>query len=193
VGLRHSGRVRELNNWYVDQAPEVETLFRQVQFPYHGRIHDPACGRGNIVDVALARGMHATGADLVDRAGGRFEVRDFLRDERYHFNIACNPPNNRDCSLAVAFVEHALGHVCEGGKVAMIFTSNFLWSQRRAPLFERTETDQVIILSTRPSMPPGDVFEALGPDCAKGGSIDFVWIVWQQGRDCRSPARIVWR
>ena len=62
-----------------------------------------------------------------------------------------------------------------------------------APLFERTETDQVIILSTRPSMPPGDVFEALGPDCAKGGSIDFVWIVWQQGRDCRSPARIVWR
>jgi hypothetical protein len=39
--------------------------------------------------------------------------------------------------------------------------------------------DHVLVLSRRPSIPPGDVLAAGG--LAKGGSIDFAWFVFQSG------------
>jgi hypothetical protein len=145
------------------------------------------CGLGTIVDVALRRGIEASGADIVDRACGRFSVCDFLADARCQPNIISNPPYR----FAALLVSHALKHLREGGKVAILVPVGFLASVGRFPLFARRETDELIILSRRPSMPPGDLLSREGEACRGSGSTDYCWAIWQRGRG-PGPVRVQW-
>jgi hypothetical protein len=149
-----------------------------------GPIHDPCCGIGTVVDAASNEGLQATGADIVDRADGRFPVRDFLAEETRYTNLAFNPPYR----LTLEFVQHALASVAHRGHVAALVPLGFLASQRRYPLFNRAEFALTLVLSRRPSLPPGDLLKQCGESIRHSGSIDYVWVAWQRGRVVWCPA-----
>jgi len=155
------------SDWYVEPPDCVESLFDAVAFG--GPIYDPACGGGTIPKVARARGYEADGSDLVYRGFGCGGV-DFLRDHSVRENIVTNPPYR----LAEDFARHALGVTRRS--VALVTRISFLNGQKRAlSLYEKHPPSLVLVLSARPSMPPG------GTDIpARGGTADYVWIVWNQ-------------
>ena len=158
---------RQEHDWYVEDATCVGKLFDAIEFA--GAIHDPACGGGNIPKVAAARGFVSGGSDLVDRGFGTGGV-NFLDDETPRENIVSNPPY----VLAEKFVQHALK--VARGRVAVLVRLAFLEGQaRRRRLFIPHPPEHVLVLSTRPSMPPGD--RAIE---AKGGKVAYAWVVWHR-------------
>jgi hypothetical protein len=163
-------RPRWDRDWYVEPAWAVEALFDMVRFV--GAIHDPCCGGGTIPKVARGRGFMATGSDIINRGFGEGEI-DFLTDRRRRFNVVMNPPYNR----AERFVQYALQIV--EFKVAVIVPLNFTAGQARSQsLFLPHPPARQIVLSKRPSMPPG------GTDIpAKGGTTDYCWLVWDHDHD----------
>jgi len=175
-------------DWYVEPAWTVEALLDAVDFG--AGAYDPACGAGTIPDVLKARHLPTWGSDVVDRAGGRFKVRDFLRQpERTRPTwpaIITNPPY-RDLE---AFVARGLEEVLPGGRVAVLAPLKWAASQERYALFTRPEMERVLVLSRRPSIPPGEFLKAGGK--ASGGSIDFAWFVFQRGRNDLGPPTIGW-
>jgi hypothetical protein len=185
VGQRHSGRARADGDFYCEPAWCVEALFQHLIL--RDGVHDPCCGLGTIVDVAAGLGMGATGADIVDRAGGRFPVQDFLSDETVYENIVINPPYRP----AEAIIRHALAHVEPGGRVAVLVPIGFLASQRRYPLFARPDSELLVVLSRRPSLPPGELLLERGESVRRSGSTDYAWMAWRRGRKAGS-ARIRW-
>lgn len=176
MGERHSEFDRDANDWYVEPAWCVERLLDR--YPEITALHDPCCGIGTIVHVALDRGISASGSDLVARAGGRFPVRDFLTFARREPSIVTNPP----FKIAEQIVRHAMSVTEEGGIIAVVAQAKFLFSQARNPIFTSAAMERVIAFSRRPSMPPGVMLQELGEACRGGGSIDFVWCVWRSGK-----------
>jgi hypothetical protein len=176
MGVRYSEYARVEGDFYVEPRWAIPVMLDRVSLP--GGLHDP-CGLGTIVDAAMARGLPASGADIAHRANGRFPVRDFRSDPAVYPNIATNPPYKGNA--AVEIITHALTHVVEGGRVAALVPTGFLHSQCRYPLLARPECELVIVLSTRPSLPPGELLLREGETCRHSGSTDFVWIVWQRG------------
>ena len=172
MGTRHSEYREDPLGWYVEHPDVSIALFDQLDALGLGLevLHDPSCGQGNIVDVALARAIEATGADIVDRAAGRFAVRDFLQDTRAYRNIVCNPPYKR----AVEFIRHGLAHVLPGGRVIMLAQLSFLASQERHSLFDQY-CSHVFAFSQRPSIPPGEELRRHGEAIRGSGSRDYVW------------------
>jgi hypothetical protein len=196
MGTRNSGYERADENWYQEPPGCAQALFGEVLFA--GGIHDPCCGKGTIIDVALRCGIEATGADIADRDGGRFPRRDFFNDKRSYPNIVFNPPNDKRRGLnmlAARLILHGLERVPEGGLVAALVTGNFLWAQGRYPLFARPEMELVLILSERPSIPPGEFLERHGEGKRGNGSLDFAWMIFRRGGRLKSnkDARIRWR
>jgi hypothetical protein len=172
---RHPEKERAADDWYVEPAWCVDILLKRVQFPMG--LHDPCCGGGTIPFRARELGFTATGSDLRERAPG-WRVLNFLRDEDTYSSIVTNPPYN----IAVPIIEHALRHVQQGGFVCALVQAKFLFSQKRKELFERVDMERVIILSRRPSMPPGEALSEHGESIRGGGSIDFCWVVWRVGK-----------
>ena len=164
---KHSGYERDEHDWYVEPAWCTELLCKHMEFD--GPIHDPACGRGTIPEALAAAGYQSSGRDIVDRGWPALPPRDFLADKADCLNIVTNPPYK----LAEAFARHALKHTRH--KIAILVRLDFLASQRRHKLFTEHPPSLVLVLSRRPSMPPG------WQDApAKGGMHDFSWIVWNQ-------------
>jgi hypothetical protein len=166
VSVRHSDYTRAELDFYVEPAWTVHPLLERLPISV---LHDPCCGVGTIVTTAVQRGLVATGSDIVDRAGGLFPVKDFLADNSVYANVVTNPPFRH----AARIIDHALGHVIDGGRVAVLVPITFLASKRRHALFCRPETESVLILSRRPSMPPGATLEAFGEAIRGNGSVDF--------------------
>lgn len=131
MSVRHSEYPKVVGNFFVEPAWAADALHDHVAFT--GGIHDGCAGSGTIVDVALKRGLRATGADIADRANGRFPRRDFLADTKVYPNFVTNPP----FALAVPIIEHAIEHVVDGGYVAVLAPVSFLCSQSRFALFSR--------------------------------------------------------
>jgi hypothetical protein len=187
MGQRHSDYGRVEDDWYVEPRWTAEVIFDHAHF-FPRRIHDPFCGRGTIVDAAIDLGFAATGSDIADRAQGRYDVVDFLEDDSIYHNIVSNPPFRG----AACIVEKALvDNLAMNGKIALLVPANFLFSARRYPLFARSELAEILVLSQRPSMPPGSLLERFGETCRHSGSTDFCWAIWQCGRE-PGPARISW-
>lgn len=178
MGERHSEHERDVDDFYVDGPECIDALVAFYGDNLSGA-HDPCCGMGTIPDRLFTKhGFRATGADLIDRAAGRFPVRDFLADKNTYPSIVSNPPFR----MAPKIVEHALMATYNGGLVAVIGQAKFLFSQVRHPLFVRPEMESVIIFSRRPSMPPGKLLMEKGEACRGGGSLDFAWFVWRVGK-----------
>lgn len=166
MGERPSEYKRDEYDWYVEPEWCVRALANLVNFC--GGIHDPCCGKGTIPKV-----LNGTGADKVDR-GFFYPPQDFLTDFNMYDNIVTNPPYG----IAQTIIEHALDRARY--RVAALVQTKFLSSQKRHGLFNRPETERVIIFSRRPSMPPGWMLWEHGEDYRGNGSIDFCWVVWNK-------------
>lgn len=186
MGTRHSEHPRAAGDFYVEPAWAVSPMFQHLQLTRG--LHDPCCGIGTIIDAADRQGIMATGADIVDRAAGRFPVRDFLTDERTYANIVVNPPYR----LALSIIYHALEHIEVSGCVAVLVPIGFLASMRRHPLFVRPECELVLVLSRRPSLPPGELLLKQGESIRGNGSMDFLWIALRRGGRLGDYTRIEW-
>ena len=169
---RGSGYARHAADWYQEQ-PETVDAFLAVE-RIVGKTWDPACGEGNIPRRLAAAGIEAVGSDLIDRAAGLYETRDFFdfsraRDGVMAQNIVSNPPFN----VAQEFVEHALRLV--PGTVAIVQRLAFLEGQERGRFFAASGLSHVWVHSSRQSMPPG----GKGLE-TKGGSVAYAWFVWRR-------------
>ena len=181
---------RDPLDFYVETEEAVASLFDAVRFV--GDIWDPACGTGTIPKIAAARGFYVYASDIAGRRDNAPDwpcpvaTSDFLTESYIphgaRASIVCNPPFSR----AEAFIHRALA--LADHHVAMLLPIKFLASQRRRKLFAETPVSQVLILSKRPSMPPGAVLAAGGK--RGGGKEDFCWIVWLRGHG--GPPQIGW-
>jgi hypothetical protein len=128
MGEGRSAYARADLEWYQEPPWVSERVLDTVQFG--SGAHDPACGVGTIPDVLASRGLPFTGADIVDRAQGKFALRDFLIPipSPAWPNIVCNPP----ASKLIPFVEQALAQVEPGGLVAVL--APLKWAASRRPL-----------------------------------------------------------
>lgn len=157
--------IRNKNDFYVEPTWAVKALISKVKF--EGTVHDPACGTGTIPIAFSEEKNWVTGSDIVDRGFGL--VKDFFSDHAMHDNIVTNPPFN----LIEYFINYGLKHIKY--RMAILARLTFLESQKRYSLFSKDPPEQVIVLSRRPSMPPGGM--NINP---QGGKTAFCWIVWNK-------------
>lgn len=163
---------RHPDDWYVEPEWCSERLFEVEPFPL--RIFDPACGLGRIVKAARAAGFKARGFDKVRRSDYCEGEADFLKwCGLIPEAIVSNPP----FKVAVEFAAKAL-EVAEK-KVALLLPTLWLHGDERSRWLAQTPLEKVLIITPRPSMPPGPVIEAgIAPG---GGKNDFSWFIWSQG------------
>ncbi|CAH1661933.1 conserved hypothetical protein [Hyphomicrobiales bacterium] len=172
---------RDEHDWYVEPRWTSMRLFQEERFS--GRILDPACGKGRILDAARDVGFDTYGSDVIDRGtdGHRFSQVDWLSRPAVGWcpidNIVSNPP----FSHAEPFVRKALEHA--SGKVAMLLPSKWLHGDERSRWLQGTPLRRVLFLTPRPSMPPGGVLDA--GQSPGGGRVDFAWFIWLKGFDGR--------
>jgi hypothetical protein len=177
MSQRPSGHARVRDDFYAEPAECTASLIEALDW-VRGGFHDPFAGTGGgTIEAATHYGIDATGADLVDRASGRFPTRDFFTDPRTYENIVCNPPFKR----AHEAIEYGLERVVGGGRIAVFADVNFLSAQSRYSLHTRPEFEGVLVLMKRPSCPPGEAFLA-GTIKRGNGSSNFAWFIYQRGR-----------
>lgn len=167
---------RNANDFYIEPRWCIEALIKAV--PFRGGIHDPACGTGKIPITFMAKGFFASGSDLIDRGFGSSGI-NFLKDIHAYENVVTNPPYN----LSEEFIINSLAHTKR--RTAILARIAFLASQKRHALFTECPPEKVVILSRRPSIPPGG--HGIIP---QGGKTDFCWIVWNRGHV--GPSEICW-
>jgi hypothetical protein len=152
-------------------------------------IYDPSCGGGNILNVFRDRGFPVAGSDIVNRGAFNFiGNRDFVESPRGFdrpFSIVMNPPYTK----AEGFLRQAFRIATHF--VAAILPMSFLGSAKRYQFYLDHPPLYVAYLSDRPSMPPGDKVDELGPSAFKNGRILYCWIIWDVRQ--RNPmTRSVW-
>lgn len=168
------------------QEPTWATDLLLDRIAFEGEILDPSAGEGRIVQTCARRGYPSWGSDIVPRAPGIAGNVDFLDPDSYSRkavdNIIMNPPYYRGDGT-IAFIDRALEVAAR--KVAAITPIPFLASQKRYACFKRWPVTHVLILSSRPSMPPGGrgIKEQSGKE-------DYCWIVFERGHT--GPAEIDW-
>jgi hypothetical protein len=194
-------------DWYVDEAWCAEQLALALDdFALEKAegltIWDPCCGMGNTLLAAQDRGLPIYATDLVDNfAWSNFSPmttiirgeRDFLRvaEAPKACSIICNPPYSYVKGIAEAFARHAL--TLSSRRVAILMPSKWLASQARYQLFSDHPPQAVLHLCQRPSMPPGDMIEAMGKRAFSGGMTDYCWIVWDVKRPTApGQTRTIW-
>jgi hypothetical protein len=156
---------------FVEPIWVSQRLFEEEKFV--GEIYDPACGFGRIVESALAAGIEAYGSDLVDR-GFTGIRRDFLRQiaPGRHDNIVTNPPFDQ----LEAFTRHAVER--SRRKAAIIAPTARLNAAR---WLKALPLCRILLLTPRPSMPPGHVVKNGGK--ITGGKQDYCWLIFERGYD----------
>ncbi len=196
--------VRHPEDYYIEESWCSERLFATEHF--EGTIVDPSCGSGRIVLAARAhrekaakvgdkRITKALGYDIVKRSKVCNEdLEDFLASDYETDNIVSNPPFGL-CAKAstknglkedFAYVKKALATAEK--KVALLLPLPWLTGADKGEWLRTTPLAKVLIITPRPSMPPGPVIEAgLAPG---GGTEDFAWMIWE--RTHRGPPTLGW-
>lgn len=210
-----SGRKRNSHphDWCVDESWVAWQLFRALGDFAQEReagevIWDPCAGSGRTMVTFAEAGFPVAMSDLVDRIDPAlfeeaahqptFFSADFLEltTERSArpCSIVCNPPYSYIEGIAEAFVRHAL--TIAARRVCMVLPIKWQGSQTRFQLFDQDRPPQaILVLSQRPSMPPGDMIPALeaANKAFKGGVVDYAWYVWNvQEPTPRHQSRICW-
>lgn len=174
---------RARHEWYVEGEDCTTALLTVERF--EGRIHDPACGGGNVVKALLGAGYpDVVGSDLVDRTGAALLTWPFLGtsyflndDQAPVDNIVSNPPFGKGY-LAEAFARRALQLATR--KVALFLPLDFVASDKRiGRFFAGAKPSRAWIITPRPSCPPGDAL-LQGAIKADGGRANFAWYIWDK-------------
>lgn len=161
--------------WYIEPAWCSERLFQREEFG--DVVWDPACGWGTITTAAKAAGYGVMASDIVNRRRHRvnnFVKYDFLNGKSIqsprNFSVVTNPPFDH----VEEFAKRAYDLGAQ--KIAMIMLVRRLnaahW-MRELPL------EKILLLTPRPSMPPGEWIRA--GNTPGGGTQDFCWVVIKRG------------
>ncbi len=183
------------HQFYKEPAFPVEQLFNHMDFS-GSLIWDPACGSGNILDVAKRRGYSTIGSDIVDRhPAHRFFRGNFLKQSRFPapldrpVSIITNPPYGtvgEVSFMANKFVMKALAEV-DFYRAAFLVPLEFSCGQDRyRDIYSKRAPSHELKCCQRPTMPPGAKVEDLGAEAYKGGMADYCWIVWTRGGPWRT-------
>ena len=171
---------RDPHDYYCEPQWCSERLFEEEGFS--GTIVDPCCGMGRILISAEEEGYPVIGMDLVKRGWPDTHPIDFMADQygRTWDNIVSNPPfglcdpgEGRPQGL----VEVALERTRQ--KCALLLPTIWLQGDKRSRWLETTPLYKVLLLTPRPSMPPGAVIEA--GEKPGQGTKDFAWFIWLTG------------
>lgn len=168
---------REQHEHYVEPEWCSKRLFEAERF--EEAIWDPACGFGRIPDAAKAAGYKAIATDIEPRGYQMDYTCNFFASDEHCFNIVSNPPFDK----FERFATHALS--LASNKVAMI------WLVRTLPAarwLRQTPLARILLLTPRPSMPPGHTI--LAGEKPAGGKQDFCWLIWDKAHT--GPATIGW-
>ncbi|WP_156927157.1 hypothetical protein [Azospirillum halopraeferens] len=196
---------KDPDDWYVEEAFCVHVLLDVLEelgllSPGRpGTVLDPHAGMGTIPGVCCARGLcDVTGSDLRDRGfPGVTGGVDFHGLPAYaaqsHNWVITNPPYFGGAG-PLATLERAAAVARDG--IALLVNMPFLAGQSRHVVFARPApgwaVSDVVILSMRPSMPPGAALVA-GAVKQRGGKEDFCWVVLRPRDRVDGAARIHWR
>lgn len=185
---------RDPDDWYVEPSWVSKRLFETVDFV--GKVVDPCCGMGNIVKSALSLGISAEGRDLRDRsqliidAGftppPNFSQQNFMDGEGYVDNVVFNPPFGLINEAPYPFIEHALD--VARYSVAVMVQTMWVMGDKRSRWLETKPVRKVLLITPRPSMPPGRVI--LAGDKPGGGTQDYCWVIFERGY--RGPRELGW-
>lgn len=161
---------KDPNEWYVEPEWCSDVLFASMKF-HAETILDPAAGMCRIPEAAKRAGYCAEATDKIIRRAGVQQCNFLYEDPEVlnSFAIVSNPP----FSIADAFVQRALSLADE---VAMLLPLTWLAGAKRARWLRDTPLKHILVLTPRPSMPPGVAIEA--GEKPGGGTVDFAWIVW---------------
>ena len=208
-------------DWYVEQGWEWEQIVKAIgleEAETGTTIWDPAAGFGH--SAVRLQGIGFDGrivlSDIVNRvqwddfdrtAGVSFENICFIEDklkqrgDHERVSIWSNPPfsyrkywlDGRQMIVSEAFVRRALQLATD--RVVMILPAKWLaMGKKRSRLVRIDHPPQFVLhFCERPSMPPGDMIEAMGGRAYRGGMVDYCAVVW----DVRKPTlpgetRTIW-
>jgi hypothetical protein len=154
----------------------VAALLRVEKLPH--RIWEPACGRGNIVNVLRAHGHEVVATDLIDYGPpitfpGYWD-RDFLRETSLPEGtgaILTNPP----FMIVEKFVAHALE--LAPPMIILLLRLAFPEFKRRCNILEGTGLARVHVFRKRLPMMHRDGWA--GRKANSG--MAFAWYVWERG------------
>lgn len=168
-------------------------------------IWDPSAGSGRTLVTFAENGFRLFASDVVNRIDAslfdpelapapEFFSADFTETNAApaRCSIVGNPPYSYIEGIAEAFARRAL--MLTTRRVCMVLPIKWLASQGRFALFAEDHPPQaVMILTQRPSMPPGDLIEAFGTKAFSGAVVDYAWFVWDVTRPTpRHETRIIW-
>lgn len=170
---------RDPHDWYCEGPEPVESLFDYLDI--QGDVYDPCCGRGNIPDVARARGHSIAATDLIDRGYTRLATThdffDLSFDGVTFANIIFNPPYSYQKQICENFIRKSLTLATQ--RVCALVPVTFLGSLERHTWFAREcPPTQILFLSRRPSMPPGAKIAELGAQAFKNGKVNYCWLTY---------------
>ena len=151
---------RDPLDWYVEPSWCSERLFQEE--PFAGTVVDPCCGMGRIIISAKRAGYPTIGCDINPR-GPHAHESDFMADHhgRTWDNIVSNPPFtlcDRSKDRPRSLVDIALERTRQ--KCALLMPTLWMQADNRSRWLETTPLYKVLLLTPRPSMPPGRVIEA---------------------------------
>ncbi len=206
-----TGRKRHSHpyDWYVDECWVAMQLYRALggfaaEKAAGEAIWDPSAGLGNTIEHLQQNGHVTFASDIVERIDyslfsttaaplPQFFSADFLETTAApaRCSIVFNPPYSYIKGISEAFVRHALK--LSSRRVCAVLPVKWLTSQARFHLFTDHPPQAVMILSQRPSMPPGDMIAAMGNRAFNGGVVDYAWFVWDVTRPTpRHETRTIW-
>ena len=155
---------RQENDFYPTPSDVTKALL--YEYDFGPKVHECACGDGQMARDLEECGYEVIATDLVDRGYG--SQQDFLKlTEPLAPVVITNPP----FSLAVDFIVHALD-VLKVDTLALLLKSTFWYTKSRFSLFQRHPPVLVAPLLWRPD------FMGLGRP-----TMECTWIIWENGYD----------
>lgn len=156
---------RKTDDFYATIDTDVtETLLQHFRFGDR-KIHECACGTGEMAEIIKIYGYQVISTDLVDREYGEGGV-DFLALKNPMAPVVItNPP----FKIANKFIEHGMG-ILKLDAMALLLKSTYFHAARRKTLFD--------------DFPPVAICPLLWrPDFSGQGSptMEFTWFIWKRG------------
>jgi hypothetical protein len=136
-------------------------------------IWECACGEGHLSNRLKELGYTVRESDIIERSY-KCEIKDFIffQNHNWEGNILTNPP----FVYAKEFAEKGIETLREGRLLFLFLRVQFLESQKRRPLFEKTPPKYMLVYSKRT------------PQCGRNGNFEgtgnaamYCWFIWEKG------------
>lgn len=196
-------------DWYVEEGWEWDQVIAEIGLDIEREddchIWDPCAGFGHAGSRIEPYGFEGRVilSDLVENVAyddfavrPRFFAADFLEQSEApaeRLSIWFNPPYSYKPGILEACVRQAM-RLATHRVVALVPLKWTAAGKKRSRLFRHDHAPELqLIFTERPSMPPGDMIDAMGKRAYRGGVIDYACFVW----DVRHPTahgetRTIW-